>query len=89
MANSTVQGAAAHDDPLVALTEGGLELELGEMETLSVKTLLEANEIPVVVQGASQMPNLPYEILVPRSQLEAALGVIRAALEAGAETPAE
>jgi len=89
MANSTMQGAAAHDDPLVALTEGGLELELGEMETLSVRTLLEANQIQVVVQGASQMPNLPYEILVPQSQLAAALAVIREALEAGKATPEE
>lgn len=89
MADSTKQSAAAQDDPLVALTEGGLELELGEMETLSVRTLLEANQIQVVVQGASQMPNLPYEILVPRSQLAAALAVIREALEAGQETAAE
>ena len=34
------------DVNLVPLTEGGLELELSEMESLSVKTLLEANGIP-------------------------------------------
>jgi hypothetical protein len=62
---------------LVPLTEGGLELELSEMETLSVKTLLEANGIQVIVVGASQMPNLPYELLVPASQLEEAIRVIR------------
>lgn len=62
---------------LVPLTEGGMELELSEMESLSVKTLLDANGIQAVVVGASQMPNLPYEILVPASQLEEAIRVIR------------
>jgi Putative prokaryotic signal transducing protein len=65
------------DMNLVPLTEGGLELELSEMETLSVKTLLEANGIQVIVVGASQMPNLPYELLVPANQLEEAIRVIR------------
>lgn len=70
------------DMNLVPLTEGGLELELTEMETLSVKTLLEANGIHVVVFGASQMPNLPYEILVPANQLEEAIRVIKDAQQA-------
>jgi len=65
------------DVNLVPLTEGGLELELSEMETLSVKTLLEANGIQVMVVGASQMPNLPYELLVPESQLQDAIQVIK------------
>lgn len=73
------------DVGLVPLTEGGLELELSEMECLSIKTLLEANDIQVVVQGASQMPNLPYEILVPANQLEDAVRVVRDAQQAGAE----
>jgi hypothetical protein len=65
------------DVNLVPLTEGGLELELSEMETLSVKTLLEANGIQVMVVGASQMPNLPYEILVPESQLQEAIQIVK------------
>ncbi|MBL0156035.1 MAG: DUF2007 domain-containing protein [Bryobacterales bacterium] len=65
------------DVNLVPLTEGGLELELSEMETLSVKTLLEANGIQVMVVGASQMPNLPYEILVPQSQLQEAIQIVK------------
>jgi hypothetical protein len=71
------------ESELVPLTEGGLELELGEMESLNVKTLLEANGIAVVMSGASQMPNLPYELLVPAGQLEQALAVIRDAKAAG------
>ena len=70
---------------LVPLTEGGLELELSEMETLSVRTLLEANGIQVVVQGASQLPNLPYEILVPANQLRSAIQIIQDAQSANAQ----
>ena len=72
---------------LVPLTDGGLELVLSEMETLSVRTLLEANGIQVVVQGASQLPNLPYEILVPANQLQSAIQIIQDAQKAGAQAP--
>ncbi|MGC4052388.1 MAG: DUF2007 domain-containing protein [Paludibaculum sp.] len=73
------------DVNLVPLTEGGLELELSEMECLSIKTLLEANDIQVVVQGAGRMPNLPYEILVPANQLQEAVRVVRDAQRPGVE----
>jgi hypothetical protein len=53
------------------------------MECLSVRTLLAANGIQVVVQGASQMPNLPYEILVPANQLDEAVRIIREAEQSG------
>ncbi|MBI5280176.1 MAG: DUF2007 domain-containing protein [Candidatus Solibacter usitatus] len=76
------------DVNLVPLTEGGLEWELSEMEYLAVRTLLEANDIQVVVQGASQMPNLPYELLVPANQLDEAVRVIRDARQSGAEAAA-
>ncbi|MGC4052383.1 MAG: hypothetical protein QM757_23880 [Paludibaculum sp.] len=42
-------------------------------ECLSIKTLLEANDIQVVVQGASQMPNLP----VPANRSQEAVAVVR------------
>ncbi len=71
------------ESDLVPLTEDGLELELDELEMLNVKTLLEANGIAVVMSGASQWPNLPYELLVPASQYEQALAVIREARAAG------
>jgi hypothetical protein len=74
---------------LVPLSEGGLELELGEMETMSLRSLLEANGIETVVMGASQMPNLPYEIFVPAAQLEDALRVIREAQASGAAAAEE
>lgn len=71
------------DSDLVPLTDEGLELELDELESINLKTLLEANGIAVVMSGASQMPNLPYELLVPSDQLERALAVIREAKAAG------
>ncbi len=77
--------APAPEDRLVPVTDGGLELELSEMECLSVRTLLEANGIQVVVQGASQMPNLPYEILVPANQLDEAVRIITDAQSSGPE----
>jgi hypothetical protein len=39
--------------------------------------------------GASQMPNLPYEIFVPAAQLEDALRVIREAQASGAAAAEE
>lgn len=78
-------GIPTPDVNLVPLTEGGLELELSEMECLSIKTLLEANDIQVVVQGASQLPNLPYEILVPANQLQEAVRIVLDAQQTGVE----
>ena len=81
--------APAPEDRLVPVTEGGLELELSEMECLSVRTLLEANGIQVVVQGASQLPNLPYELLVPANQLTEAVRIITEAQKSGPESAEE
>lgn len=70
-------------DTLIPLVLEGLEQELSEMESLSIRTLLEANDIHVVVQGASQMPNLPYELLVPANQHDEAVRIIQEARAAG------
>lgn len=68
---------------LVPLTLDGMELELSEMELTMVKPLLEAAGIEVVVQGATPLPNLPYELLVPEEELERAAAILREALQAG------
>lgn len=70
-------------EKLVPLSEGGLELELSEMESIELRTLLAANGIEAVQMGASVMPNLPYELFVPESQLADAVEAIREALSAG------
>lgn len=74
---------------LVPLVLDGLEVELSEMEYLALKPLLEANGIEVVLQGASQLPNLPYELLVPEDQLEQAVAIVAEARQAGPDAAEE
>lgn len=69
----------------VPLSLDGLELELSEMELAAVQPLLEAGGIEVIVQGATPLPNLPYELLVPEDQLEQAQTILREAIQAGPE----
>lgn len=71
------------DRRFVPLSLDGLELELNEIELASVQPLLEASGIEVIVQGATPLPNLPYELLVPEDQLEQAQAILREALQAG------
>ncbi len=73
----------------VPLALDGLELELNEIELAAIQPLLEANGIEVIVQGATPLPNLPYELLVPEDQRERAESILREALQAGPEAAAE
>lgn len=73
----------------VPLTLDGLELELSELELASVRPLLEAGGIQVIVQGATPLPNLPYELLVPEDQVEQAQTILREAIQAGPGGAAE
>jgi hypothetical protein len=73
----------------VPLSIGDAELELSELELATVQPLLEAAGIDVIVQGATPLPNLPYELLVPEEQLEQARQVLREAMQAGPEGAAE
>lgn len=77
------------DRRFVPLALDGLELELNEIELAAIQPLLEANGIEVIVQGATPLPNLPYELLVPEDQLEKAETILREALQAGPEAAAE
>lgn len=70
-------------EDLVPITQNGLTLEFSEMEAIEIKSLLAANGIDAVVKGASQLPNLPYEILVPFAQKEQAETVFQEASQAG------
>ncbi len=73
----------------VPLSLEGMELELSEIELATVQPLLEANGIEVIVQGATPLPNLPYELLVPEDQREKAEAILREALQAGPDAAAE
>lgn len=68
---------------LVPLTDGELELEVSEMEAIGLKSLLTANGIQAVVVGASQLPNLPYQIHVPAENLAEAVRIVQEAGQAG------
>jgi hypothetical protein len=72
---------------LVPLTDGELELEMPEMEAIALKTLLEANDIEAVIFGASQLPNLPYQVHVPASRLVEATALVRDARQAAPVEP--
>lgn len=85
----TTPSQPAGDRRFVPLVLDGLELELSEIELATVKPLLEAAGIDVVVQGATPLPNLPYELLVPEDELERAVAILREALQAGPEGAAE
>jgi len=69
----------------VPLSLDGLELGLSEIELAAVQPLLEAGGIEVIVQGATPLPSLPYELLVPEDQLEQAQAILREAIQAGPE----
>ncbi|MGH9626880.1 MAG: histidine phosphatase family protein [Bryobacteraceae bacterium] len=57
----------------------------GEMEALGIKSILDANGISAVIQGASTLPNLSFQVLVARNDLEAAQTAIAEAQAAGKE----
>jgi hypothetical protein len=54
-----------------------------EIEALAVKELLESNGIPVIMVGDSVLPNLPFEIKVPRDQAACARQLIAEAQSTG------
>lgn len=77
-------GNPSDDLNLISLFEEGTALT--ELEAMNLKTLLEANSIPAVVVGSSQLPNIPFEVRVPQDMLEAAEQVVADASAAAAMT---
>jgi hypothetical protein len=56
---------------------------LSEMEAQSLQSLLDSNGIHAVIIGTSTLPNLGFEIRVPRNEVERAREVISEARTAG------
>jgi hypothetical protein len=54
-----------------------------EFEALEVKGVLEANGIAAVIIGDSVLPNLAFEVRVPRDQLESAKAILQEAQKSG------
>ncbi len=88
-----VTAAAAEEvDPssdldLVTLYDG--EMSLAEMEAMQIKGLLSAANIPAFVVGASSLPNLAFQVRVPRDLVEQAREVLEEARAAGADAAME
>jgi hypothetical protein len=66
-----------------AVTIMELQGATGEIEAMGIKSILDANEIPNVLVGASTLPNLSFLIQVPAAELERAQTAIREAQAAG------
>ena len=78
-----VEGDASSNLNLVAIFEGvGTTAEL---EAMSIRAVLDANEIPSIMIGTSELPNLPFAVSVPRDHEAAAREALQAAQQAGAE----
>ena len=54
-----------------------------ELEANAIHGVLEANGIPSMVVGTSQIPSLEFQVQVPQSRLEEAERVLAEAREAG------
>jgi hypothetical protein len=60
-----------------------------EIEALSIKSILDANNIPAIIVEGTAMPNLAHEVRVRKDQLEDAERVIQEARAAGPEAAEE
>ncbi|MEP7364620.1 MAG: DUF2007 domain-containing protein [Acidobacteriota bacterium] len=54
-----------------------------ELEAMSIEAVLKANGIPCVLQGASEIPTLPFVVLVPQRDVERALAILEEAKASG------
>ena len=68
---------------LVTVFEG--QSTTAELEAMSIEAVLKANGVPCVVQSASEIPTLPFEVLVPKRYVERALALLAEARAAGPE----
>jgi hypothetical protein len=78
---------ASHDLDMVTLFSSSNHD--AEMEAGAIHGLLEANGIPSMVVGQSQLPVLEFRVEVPKSRLEEAERVLAEAQEAGPKAAAE
>jgi hypothetical protein len=75
------EGSPSHGYDLVELYRG--QGSGGEVESLSIRAVLDANHIPSVLVGSSQLPNLAFRVMVPQVFAEAAQQALDEAEGAG------
>jgi hypothetical protein len=71
----------SHDLDMVTLRR--FEGTTGELEAISIRSILEANEIPCVMIGNSTLPNLAFFVNVARTDLDRAEAALAEAQAAG------
>jgi hypothetical protein len=54
-----------------------------EMEAMMIRGLLEAGGIPAVIVSTSEFPSLPFEVRVPRAQVDVARRLVTESEAAG------
>jgi hypothetical protein len=70
----TKEGLSQDLDFVSIYSEQGIE---AEMEAISVRALLEANDIPCTVVGSQQIPSLLFEVRVPKFRMQEALRFLK------------
>lgn len=71
--------SSEYDFVPVATTDGAMS----EIEAVSIQSILDASGVNCIVVGATTLPNLGFEVRVPREDLERAQEVLREAQAAG------
>lgn len=75
------QADPSHDLDMVTLRR--MEGATGELEAMAIRSILEANDIPSVLVGASTLPNLSFSVDVAKVDLARAEAVLAEAEAAG------
>jgi hypothetical protein len=75
-----VDNSAELDLETIYRSEG---ITTGEMEATGIKNVLEANGIAAVIVGDTVLPNLGFEVRVPRDEVDVARELIAEAQSAG------
>ena len=73
-------------DMVTLWTSNGVSAEI---EADMIRGVLESNDSPVMVVGASQYPNLPVEVRVPRGRVKEAEELIEQAQASGPDAASE
>jgi hypothetical protein len=60
-----------------------------EMEAVTIKGILEASDIPVILVGPSSIPSLEFQVQVPESRVVEARAVLAEARAAGPKAAME
>ena len=75
------EGTPSHGYDLVELYRG--QGTTGEVESMTIRAVLDANHVPSVLVGSMQLPNLAFRVMVPQIFVEAAQQALSEAEEAG------